>query len=151
MTVTYLPFSKSRSRDIIHLEDYILCEFERLVLCANARVQKGQLLKMLRTACVLFVLLFSDVFSGSTYSDNLQPFDRSIATSMAVNKTEPKVRSIKAKFHFTTQILWNCFLYRFIFFLKFVYCNCSFYDTRLQDLSVYVCKYLQFSCRYSAT
>ncbi|XP_073247471.1 TOM1-like protein 2 [Porites lutea] len=28
--------------------------------------------------------------SGSTYSDNLQPFDRSIATSMAVNKTEPK-------------------------------------------------------------
>lgn len=58
--------------------------------------QKGQLLKILRTACVLFVLLFSDFFSGSTYSDNLQPFDRSIATSMAVNKTEPKVRSINS-------------------------------------------------------
>ena len=38
MTVTRLPLSKSRSRDIIHLEDYILYGFERLVLCANARV-----------------------------------------------------------------------------------------------------------------
>ena len=38
MTVTRLPLSKSRSRDIIHLEDYILYGFERFVLCENARV-----------------------------------------------------------------------------------------------------------------
>ena len=29
--------------------------------------------------------------SGSSYSDNLQPFDRSIANAMARNKTEAKV------------------------------------------------------------
>lgn len=38
MTGSRLPLSKSRSRDLIHLEDYTLYGFERLVLCANARV-----------------------------------------------------------------------------------------------------------------
>ena len=41
---------------------------------------------------ILIILPFCAMFfSGSSYSDNLQPFDRSIPNAMSINKTEPKV------------------------------------------------------------
>ena len=41
------------------------------------------------TTHVYFIFCFTFCYSGSSYTDNLQPFDRSIASSMSIQKTDP--------------------------------------------------------------